>query len=237
MTQLENLLKLEKNLDLLDKLNQQLFQLESGMKIKADEARYAQLLDKLTEMEEKVQSGKTKLRQSDYTLKEYELKVKELDQELYSGAITNEKQLNHLTDERNRINDLLEELETEVLENMEAISTIELEINGIKNKVADFRDQIDLRKAQITDNIRKMEKAKIQLNNNITSILKTIDDHLIVNYNKIRENKGSAVALVEDGTCTGCHIMVPSYQIEDIKRHKIIHCESCNRILYIPIVK
>lgn len=236
MTQLENLLKLEENKDLLDKLNSQLYHLLNGMNIKAEEAKYENLFDKLTKMEEALNSGKTKLKKSDYSLKEYELKLKELDNDLYSGTVTNEKQLKHLTDERDRIKNLLEELETEVLENMETISTIEVEVNSIKKKVILFKEEIDLKKKQIRDNIIKLEKAKIQLNDNITSIEKTIDDNLIDSYNKIRANKGSGVVMITGGICAGCHIMVPSYQVEDIKRDKIIHCESCNRILYIPKV-
>lgn len=234
MTQLENLLKLEENQDLLDKLNSQLYHLQNGMNIKADEAKYENLFNKLTEMEETLKSGKTKLKKSDYTLKEYELKLKELDKEIYSGSITNEKQLSHLTDERDRFSLLLEGLETEVLENMDTISTIEMEINSVKDKVIGFKEEIDLKKKQIRDNLIKLEKAKIQLNDNIASILKTLDDSLIERYNKIRANKGTGVAMVTAGICAGCHIMVPSYQVEDIKRDKIIHCESCNRILYIP---
>lgn len=234
MNQLENLINLEENMDLLDKLNSQLFHLQKGMNIKADEAKYENLFNKLTAMEEALNTGKAKLRNSDYSLKEYELKLKELDKDLYSGSITNEKQLSHLTEERDRINLLLEELETEVLENMEIISTIEVEINSIKEKVIAFKDEIDFKKKEIRDNIIKLEKAKVQLNNNITTIEKTIDDSLIGNYKKIRANKGSGLAMVTGGICAGCHIMVPSYLVEDIKRDKIIHCESCNRILYIP---
>src|SRR5699024_7967144 len=135
MTQLENLLKLEENRDLLEKLNSQLFQLKSGKQIKSDEAKYEQLLTRLNMMEEALNSGKTKLRQSDHSLKEYEHKLKELDNDLYSGSITNEKQLNHLNNERDRISKSLEELETEVLENMELITSLEDEINSIKDKL------------------------------------------------------------------------------------------------------
>lgn len=236
MAQLENLLNLQKNHDLMDKLNMQLLQLKGGKQIKNDEAKYEKVLIKLTQMEDSLNSGKAKLRQSDYTLKEYELKLKEIDEELYSGSITNEKQLNHLTDERNRIKDLLEELETEILENMDIISSLEDEINTIKDKISEFKNQIELRKKQVEDNIKKLEKSKTQLNDNILKIISTIDDDLIVTYNKIRENKGSAIAEVQGGICSGCHIMVPSYQVEDIKRNKIIHCESCNRILHVPKV-
>lgn len=234
MAQLDYLLELEKNLNLMDKLNKQLHELQNGIKIKASEVKYKQLLNKLNKMEEALNSGKTKLRESDYTLKEYELKLKDLDKELYSGTITNEKQLTHLTSERDRINESLEELETEILQNMETISSVENEINSVKDMVSEFKDQIELNKKEVKENIRKLERAKIQLKDNITNVLKTIDDDLIENYKKIRGNKGSALAQVGDGICSGCNIKVPSYQVEDIKKNKIVHCESCNRILYIP---
>lgn len=234
MTQLENLFKLQENHDLMDKINTQLQQLKNGLQIRKEVEKYQQLSNQLSKMEESLNTGKTKLRQSDYTLKEYELKLKDLDDELYSGSITNEKQLNHLTGERDRISNLLEELETEVLENMEVINNIEIEINSIKDKVVDFKKQIDHNKAESNNNIKKLEKSKIQLDENISSLLNTIDNQIIEKYNKIQSRKSPALAIVTDGICTGCNIMVPNYQIEDMKKDKIIQCESCNRILYIP---
>lgn len=234
MTELESLYKLQENHNLMDKVNMQLLQLKNGHQLRKEVDKYQQLSKQLSKMEESLNSGKSQLRQSDYTLKEYELKLKDLDQDLYSGSITNEKQLNHLSEERDRIRNLLEELETEVLENMDIISDIEIEINSIKDKLADFKKEIDHNKDQRDSNIRKLEKAKIQLNDNIRSILTTIDKDLIEDYNKIRSKKGSGLAIIKDGICTGCNIMVSNYQIEDIKKHKIIKCESCNRILYIP---
>ena len=234
MTQLENLFKLQENHDLMDKINKQLLQLKNGLQNRKEVEKYQQLSKQLSKMEESLNSGKVKLRQSDYTLKEYELKLKDLDDELYSGSITNEKQLNHLTGERDRISNLLEELETEVLENMDIINDIEIEIKSIKDKVVDFKNQIDHNKEESNNNIKKLEKSKVQLNENISSLLNTIDDHIIEKYNKIQSRKGPALAIVKDGICTGCNIIVPNYQIEDMDKDKIIQCESCNRILYIP---
>ena len=234
MTQLENLFKLQENHDLTDKINKQLLQLKNGLQIRKELEKYEQLSSQLSKMEESLNTGKSKLRQSDYTLKEYELKLKDLDDELYSGSITNEKQLNHLTGERDRISNLLGELETEVLENMDLINEIEIDINSIKDRVVDFKKQIDHNKEESNNNINKLEKAKVQLAENISNISNIIDDNIIEKYNRIQIRKKPALAIVKEGICAGCNIMVPNYQIEDIKKDKIIQCESCNRILYIP---
>ena len=234
MSQLENLLKLEENHLLMDKLNKQLYILQNGTDIKTDEDRYKQLLNRLKQMEEAVNSGKTKLRHSDHTLKEYELKLMDLDDELYSGSITNEKQLSYLTGERDRISELLEELETEILENMDTIGDVENEIITIKDRVSDFKDEIELNKDKINENINKLEKAKFQLEDNIEKLNKTIDGDLLQKYKRIRVSKGTGIAVVEGGICGGCHIKVPNYLVEDIKKGKIVNCESCNRILCLP---
>lgn len=231
MSQLDNLLKLEENQNLMDKLNKQLSGLQKGTKIKADEAKYQELLTRLNQMEEAVNAGKSKLRQSDYNLKDYELKVRELDKDIYGGAITNEKQLSYLTEERNRINNLLEELETEILENMDTIANVEEEISTIKEKVSQFKASIDLEKNKVTESIKKLERAKIQLKDNIISLSKIIDEKLLAKYKRIRESNGSAIASIQGGICDGCHITVPNYLVEDIKKGKIVNCESCNRIL------
>lgn len=234
MTQLENLLRLEKNQDLMDKLNEQLSELQEARQLKGEEAKYEEVSSKLSKMEESLNTGKTKLRKSDLVLKEYELKIKDLDEELYSGSISNEKQLLHLTKEKDKIKELLGDLETEILENMDAISDLEDEIDQIKSKLLEFKKYIDIKKKEIKENIVKLEEAKAKLNDNISKLISLIDDNLVANYRKIRDSKGTALALVEGGICSGCNIMVPNYLIEDIKKgSKLVHCESCNRILHI----
>lgn len=233
MSQLENLLKLEENQNLMDKLNKQLINLKKSTKLKADEAKYQEQLARLNQMEQAINTGKSKLKKSDYTLKDYESKVKDLDKDIYSGSITNEKQLSYLTEERKRISDFLGDLETEILENMDIISDVEKEISTIKEKISEFKDGIDLEKHQINESIKKLERAKIQLKDNITSLSKAIDDKLLEKYKRIRESKGSSISIIQGGICGGCHITVPNYLVEDIKKGKIANCESCNRILYL----
>ena len=60
------------------------------------------------------------------------------------------------------------------------------------------------------------------------------DPKVVTLYDGLRENKGFAVARVEQGICRGCRISLPSSELQQVRGGNVIQCGSCNRILYLP---
>ena len=61
---------------------------------------------------------------------------------------------------------------------------------------------------------------------NNSDILKT--------YIHLRNNKGNAVVNVVDSKCNGCNMLLPMSAADKLKDHNVImHCENCDRILYL----
>lgn len=60
-----------------------------------------------------------------------------------------------------------------------------------------------------------------------------LDPSLLARYHKLRERKGTAVAVLENGACSGCKILYP--ETHEILRHKnFVHsCEYCGRFLLV----
>ena len=64
---------------------------------------------------------------------------------------------------------------------------------------------------------------------------KRVDGRWLAHYDRIFTAREEGVAVVEGGTCQGCHMHVPSQLMIEIQRARTIHtCPSCQRILYIP---
>jgi len=64
--------------------------------------------------------------------------------------------------------------------------------------------------------------------------VKSVEDRLLISYNKIRGNARNrlAVVKVKRGACGGCFNIVPPQRQAEIKeKKKIIVCEHCGRIL------
>ena len=63
-----------------------------------------------------------------------------------------------------------------------------------------------------------------------------VDPKILKQYDRILTNRdGMAIVGVKDSACSGCNMSVPPQVVNLIKMYeRIITCEVCNRILYIP---
>ena len=62
----------------------------------------------------------------------------------------------------------------------------------------------------------------------------TIEERLLVAYNRLRKNavNGLAVVTIDRDSCSGCFNQIPPQRQLDIRqRKKVIVCEHCGRIL------
>lgn len=82
---------------------------------------------------------------------------------------------------------------------------------------------------RITGLLEKLEADSAQLE-------PTIDAALLKEYRRLSKRwKGSAIAPIENGSCTGCRLAVPPQLIAEVRRHeKAQYCPHCGRFLYWP---
>jgi len=67
----------------------------------------------------------------------------------------------------------------------------------------------------------------------IKKVEESLDPPLLKRYLKLKERKGTAVALLRDGVCSGCNIEYPNTH-EVLRHEKFIHtCEFCGRFLLV----
>jgi predicted nucleic acid-binding Zn-ribbon protein len=64
-------------------------------------------------------------------------------------------------------------------------------------------------------------------------IEKSLDPALLKRYHKLKERKGTGVAVLKDSVCSGCKMVYP--ESHEILRYKnfIHHCEYCGRLLVV----
>ena len=62
---------------------------------------------------------------------------------------------------------------------------------------------------------------------------KTLDPSLLKRYRKVREKKGTGVAVLKKGVCTGCKMVYP--ESHEVFRYKnfVYSCEYCSRLLVV----
>ncbi len=132
------------------------------------------------------------------------------------------------------------ELEDQALKKVE-------EIEGLKNKIEEYRMQFDSSQKELTQikdevALRTSEfdgviKTKVQEQENLE---KEIDRSLLGRYRLIRQRKHrDALVEVIEGACQGCFMNVPPQMTNEILRQGvgIYQCPNCQRLLYCKVEK
>ncbi len=116
---------------------------------------------------------------------------------------------------------IMEDIENLQKEKEELSKKIEKEQEEIENKIKEKEKQLEEIKMQINILKEKREKLKGSLTQPLTS-----------KYEMIKNKRGSAVAVVDSDTCTGCFLIIPpKVYSELVKGEKLLTCPHCGRFL------
>jgi predicted nucleic acid-binding Zn-ribbon protein len=175
------------------------------------------------------------------TLKDIELevaaqsaKIEQNQKKLYSGAVTNPKELEDLQLEANSLSKYLRVLEDKQLEAM-----VEAEEAQLASKQA--ADSLDRLISQRAMDHQKLQNEKGDLLQKISGAEQDKAEYLAKNtppdldvYNKLRKTSGGiSVTLMVSGSCLSCGANIPS-AIEQQARSpsNLAFCPTCKRILH-----
>lgn len=108
-----------------------------------------------------------------------------------------------------------------------AQSTATLKVAEAKAKTEEAA--LEEERRRVTGLLEKLEADSAQLE-------PTIDAALLKEYRRLHKRwKGSAIAPIQNGSCTGCRLAVPPQLIAEVRRHeKAQYCPHCGRFLYWP---
>lgn len=164
-----------------------------------------------------------------------EAKSTQVDASLYSGTVTNPRELQGLQDEVAALARRVGELEDEELELMvardpldEQASALEEERRTLAEQREDLTRRITVAEAEIDAEVDAEQTAR-------AAAAAAVPDDLLADYERIRGTRaGIGIARLEHGTCQGCHIKLSAVELDRIKGlpdDARITCEECGRIL------
>lgn len=162
-------------------------------------------------------------------------KIEREEKRLFSGGVSNPKELSSLQAEVASLRKKQGSLEDDLLEVMEQAEQAQATASNLENEreaasresktlsdtVSELTHDID---AQLADHSKTRDE-----------IAPELPEDLLKTYETIRSQKGGvgAAALV-GGTCEGCHTTLPAIEVQKIKKEGgLQRCENCRRILVI----
>jgi uncharacterized protein len=162
-------------------------------------------------------------------------KIQREEHRLFSGAVSNPKELGALQAEVAMLKRQRAELEDKLLEVMVqrdgAMATLE--------SLSEERARIGAEAAELG---RKVEELTSAIDRELSehksrrdSIASDIPADLTSLYESIRDTKGGiGAAALEGDTCTGCHTKLPAREVERLRAEGgLQRCDNCRRILVV----
>src|SRR5918997_658682 len=162
-------------------------------------------------------------------------RANQAEKQLYSGAVSNPRELQALQDDiasiRRRISQI-EDDELEVMELSEPVDAQRSELEAERGRLALETERLSgllaTAEAEIADELA-VERAQRD------EAAAGVPDDLWAEYDLLRSQLGGvAVARLVGTTCQGCHLQLSAVEVDRIRKlgvDEIVHCEECGRLL------
>lgn len=174
------------------------------------------------------------LKEAEDKVREHRLKIEQNESTLYSGKITNPKELQDIQKEVASLKKFLITLEDRQLEMMINYDEAHLEYIRVQDLHHDEEKNSEVKKQQLMDELiiidGDIDRIEIERHATLTSIT----DTEITVYEKLREQRrGVAVAIIAEKCCSACGSTLNAALLQTAKSPtQLIRCPSCGRILY-----
>lgn len=189
----------------------------------------------LNRAEETLMQARVRLGAAESSLKANEEKQKQHNKRLYGGTVVNTREAEALEHEIVILKAAAGDLETEMLEAMDAIEAGESAVEAFKAAVA-------AREAELATTLARYAKdsavVKTQARETVAKraiAAEPVSVAVHARYDSIRkQTRDTGVAVLDGHTCGGCHMQVHGVAILGLKNSTdLVTCDNCGRILFI----
>lgn len=200
----------------------------------ADDQAVKTALAKAEAAEQDLQEAQKALRLAEQAVQDQDYKIKQSQNRLYSGKVTNPKELEDIQNEIEALKRYREVLEERLLETMLVVEDAEESFDQAQEKLESARTQQAQKEAKLKGEKGQIEKHVAQLEEQRKNQIAGISEADLETYKKIRLKRGGvAVAKVEHQGCSACGATLgtAAYQAAQSPT-QLTYCDTCGRILF-----
>lgn len=204
----------------------------------ADDGRMAKKeLDALKAMHAKLEpickKLKTDLNDLKLQAEKAEGEKKKMDSQLYSTGI-NPKQISDIQTRLTHLKSVMDELETKELELMDTLEQADAKLAKISSAINQKTNELETKLTNYKNLKTKGEIKIAELEREREATRGIVEKELLRIYDKLRDQKGVAMAEVTNDLCNGCHqpISVALYQALKTDPEELHYCNNCGRLVF-----
>jgi hypothetical protein len=193
----------------------------------------------LRDFEEKVEEERKKIEDlyEQHRMKENDLKkgnenLKKIKSRLFE--VKTNKEYQALLKEIEVINGRNDELESAIINLLEAIDTVKEQLEQEEKEYTAFRSECESGIRKIEEEINSIDSVLITINKKYGDVKGLIHADHLRRYDIIKQRRNNrAVVPVWKGICGGCHMNIPPQMYNELQKfEELMICPHCNRIIY-----
>lgn len=238
MGALNDLLEVQEHDSAIDRLRARREKLSERRQLVERGAQALVLEGRLSEIRARRDDVAREERQLDDNVTALDTRIVEVEADLFSGRTSSPRELQALqadVDQLRRQRSSLEDQELDAMERRESIegemAQIDEKLTAVRTDAGQLADVISATEADIDAEAEGEAQAR-------SAVAAKVPADLLETYDRIRVgNGGIGAALLVGGSCMGCHLALPSMEVDRIKRlpaDEPVRCEQCGAILVRP---
>jgi len=164
-----------------------------------------------------------------------EAKITQEDAKLYSGTIQSAKELQGINDELASLRHRQSDYEDTILAVLDQLEPLDAQLADLAKAGVALDQEVAVATIALAEaEAEAVADLQTTTINRLTATADISDDRLAL-YDKLRTNvSGNAVALLSGGSCTGCHLGLPSAEVARLRKlapDEPAFCEECGALL------
>ncbi len=196
-------------------------------------SRERELAGELERLQEELEAWRRKLQSLEAEVQRLEEKIKREEEKLYDGKVNNPKELRGLQAEVRSLKRQKDDLETELLEGMEAQDEMRGRAEKLGGELEALRAEREGKERALQSEVQGLQAERVELESRKKELEAGIDGDTLDLYRRLLQSKHNlAVVRVEEGVCQGCRVELPGKEYDRfLKSEAVFRCPNCGRIL------
>lgn len=187
----------------------------------------------LSQAEAALLPWQTQVRNLELESKSLDTKLKAVEQRLYSGSVSNPKELQDMQEEIASLQRRGNKLEDDLLEAMLEVENAQAAVDAANEQLTQVRVEWSESQSTLLDEQQALQTTLTDLHNQREAALTALEPESLSTYKKLYASKrGHVVSPLIDNTCRVCGVSQTTIIMQQVRQgYSLVHCSNCGRIL------
>ena len=177
---------------------------------------------------------RSKLRNAELELDSLVQKAREVEEALYSGAVSSPRELDNLRKDSEHLRRRISQLEDDILEGMAVVDDLAAAAQEGQERLEALEAQRARLHTALVQEYKDLRERLQELQETREDVRGQLGQPELTLYDELRKTKaGRALAPLQEGMCQICRVAVPAAKASRAQEGTAIAtCEGCGRILF-----